>query len=99
MSKTIDLIGQRFGRLTVVSKAESKCGRTTWHCKCDCGNKRDILAINLTRGFTKSCGCLHNEQLGERRLIDLSGQKFGRLLVLERAENHGRQTYWKWISD
>ena len=92
MSKTIDLIGQRFGRLTVVSKAESKCGRTTWHCKCDCGNKRDILAINLTRGFTKSCGCLHNEQLGERRLIDLSGQKFGRLLVLERAENHGRQT-------
>lgn len=95
MGKTIDLIGQRFGRLTVVSKAESKCGRTTWHCKCDCGNKRDILAINLTRGFTKSCGCLHNEQLGERRLIDLSGQKFGRLLVLERAENHGRQTYWK----
>ena len=95
MSKTIDSIGQRFGRLTVVSKAESKCGRTTWHCKCDCGNKRDILAINLTRGFTKSCGCLHNEQLGERRLIDLSGQKFGRLLVLERAENHGRQTYWK----
>ena len=95
MGKAIDLIGQRFGRLTVVSKAESKCGRTTWHCKCDCGNERDILAISLTRGFTKSCGCLHNEQLGERKLIDLSGKKFGRLLVLERAENHGRETYWK----
>ena len=95
MSKTIDLIGQRFGRLTVVSRAENKCGRTNWHCKCDCGNERDILAINLTRGFTKSCGCLHNEQLRERKLIDLSGQKFGRLLVLKRAENHGRETYWK----
>ena len=74
MSKTIDLIGQRFGRLTVVSRAENKCGRTNWNCKCDCGNERDILAINLTRGFTKSCGCLHNEQLRERKLIDLSGQ-------------------------
>ena len=95
MSKTIDLIGQRFGRLTVVSRAENKCGRTNWHCKCDCGNERDILAINLTRGFTKSCGCLHNEQLRERKLIDLLGQKFGRLLVLKRAENHGRETYWK----
>lgn len=95
MSKTIDLIGQRFGRLTVVSRAENKFGRTNWHCKCDCGNERDILAINLTRGFTKSCGCLHNEQLRERKLIDLSGQKFGRLLVLKRAENHGRETYWK----
>lgn len=95
MAKAIDLTGQRFGRLTVVSRTENKSGRTCWHCRCDCGNEKDILAINLTRGFTKSCGCLHNEELGERKLIDLTGKKFGRLLVLERAENRGKQVYWK----
>lgn len=90
-----DLTGQSFGRLTVVCRAENKGGKTNWHCKCDCGNEKDVLAINLTRGLTKSCGCLHNEELSQRKFIDLTGKKFGRLTVIERAHNHGRETYWK----
>lgn len=91
----IDLTGQRFGRLVVINRIDDKRQGTFWLCKCDCGNKKIAETRNLRRGLTKSCGCLHNEQLRERKLIDLSGQKFGRLLVLERAENHGRETYWK----
>lgn len=90
-----DLTGKKFGRLTVVCRAENKNGRTMWHCLCDCGNEKDIIATNLTRGFTKSCGCIHNEGLSKRNLKDLTGKKFGRLLVIERAENRGKQTYWK----
>lgn len=61
--KSIDLIGQRFGRLTVIEKAEPKhfpSGQTKiqYKCKCDCGNETTVLSQNLIRGNTKSCGCL-----------------------------------------
>lgn len=69
-----NLIGKRFGRLIVVSKADdyiSKKGskRRRWRCKCDCGNEKDILEYNLLKGNTKSCGCLWKEksQNGELR--------------------------------
>lgn len=90
-----DLTGQRFGRLTVVCRAENKCGKTNWHCKCDCGNEKDVLSINLTRGLTRSCGCFHNEDLSARRTVDLTGQRFGRLTVLERSKNQKKKgTVW-----
>ena len=90
-----DLTGQKFGRLKVICRAENKSGHTNWHCLCDCGNEKDVLGINLTRGLTKSCGCYHNKDFGERRLIDLTGKKFGKLTVIERAENRGNETFWK----
>lgn len=96
MGKSIDLTGQRFGRLTVVFRAENKGGKTRWHCKCDCGKEKDVLAINLVRGLTQSCGCLHKEELSQRKLIDLTGRKFGRLTVLKRADN-SKSNGTKWL--
>lgn len=61
MEKFIDLTGERFGRLTVVERAENKNGCTMWKCKCDCGNEIMVDASCLKRGFTKSCGCLRRE--------------------------------------
>ncbi len=99
-SNFVDLTGKRFGRLTVISRAENKGGKTNWHCKCDCGNEKDVLAISLTRGLTKSCGCLHNEELSKRRFIDLTGRKFGRLTVLGRAKNErGGDSKWKCLCE
>lgn len=92
-----DLTGKRFGRLTVVCRTENKGGRTNWHCNCDCGNEKDVLGINLTRGFTKSCGCLHKEttaKMGKRHFEDLSGKKFGMLSVLELSRIYDGRTYW-----
>lgn len=57
MSKLQDLTGQRFGMLTVIERAENKSGRTAWKCQCDCGKTSNVLAVNLVRGYTKSCGC------------------------------------------
>jgi hypothetical protein len=68
MPKLVDLTGERFGRLVVVSKAESKNRQTAWICECDCGNEKICFATNLKRGKTQSCGCLRNEMTIERTL-------------------------------
>lgn len=57
-----DLTGKRFGRLTVIKRAEdyiSPSGNhsTQWFCRCDCGNTSTIAASSLIHGITSSCGC------------------------------------------
>ena len=62
MAKPIDLTGQRFGRLTVITRAGStKHGQTMWICKCDCGRTATVRGDHLTRDATKSCGCYQKE--------------------------------------
>jgi hypothetical protein len=60
----IDLTGQRFGRLTVIERAEGRY--TPWRCRCSCGNETVVISINLRRGNTKSCGCFNEELWTER---------------------------------
>lgn len=57
-TKTIDLTGQKFGKLSVVSYAGSQNGRAKWHCRCECGNEIDVYSSYLKTGDTKSCGCV-----------------------------------------
>lgn len=59
-----DLTGHRFGRLTVICRAENKGTATQWLCVCDCGTRRPFRATNLQKGHTQSCGCLHRERAG-----------------------------------
>lgn len=84
-----DLTGQRFGKLEVLGPVRTKSGRTAWHCRCDCGNETIALDGNLCSGRTQSCGC------GKGQRLDLTGQRFGKLLVLEPAPNIGRYTAWR----
>lgn len=70
MGAAIDLSGQRFGRLIVISRAENgKEWKARWNCSCDCGTQVTVEALNLRQGHTKSCGCLRSEfrrlELGE----------------------------------
>lgn len=58
--------GTRFGRLTVVGEGPKRRERTTSICKCDCGTTCIKVNHELKRGDTRSCGCLHKEQLAER---------------------------------
>ena len=65
--KKIDLIGQRFGRLTVIECCgRSKDGQKVYRCKCDCGKEKEIRSGNLRSGHSLSCGCLCSEILSER---------------------------------
>lgn len=59
----LNLIGQKFGRLTVVEDCESpsKFPGKWYSCKCDCGELATVSTQGLRRGSTKSCGCLNSE--------------------------------------
>jgi hypothetical protein len=72
----IDLTGRVFGGLTVIERDTSRTekDRTYWTCRCECGKTISVLAGSLRKGQT-SCGC--------RNRIDIRGQVFGRLLVLD----------------
>ena len=85
----IDLTGQSFTRLTVLEYADEEhqiyyngSHKNTWKCQCSCGNICYVTTENLKRGDTPSCGCITKEN-GKAKLNDLSGQKFGHLLVLK----------------
>lgn len=65
MAKFMDLTGQTFGKLTVVSRAASIGGRTRWLCSCECGRESTVDACKLRSGHTQSCGCAIG--LGSRR--------------------------------
>ena len=59
MTRVRDLTGNRYGRLTVLRRAGSSVhGEAMWHCRCDCGAEHTVKGWLLTRGQTKSCGCL-----------------------------------------
>ena len=67
MSRIIDMTGQRFGRLTVVSRVKSHNSNAKWLCKCDCGNYTEVLGTTLRRGESNSCGCLRSDYWKEKK--------------------------------
>lgn len=80
MSNKIDysMIGKRFGRLTVIEVDHEGRNGPYWLCKCDCGNVKVVSNNNLKTGNSTSCGCKQRE----RRNEDLTGKRFGRLVVI-----------------
>ena len=59
MSTAIDMIGQTFGKLTVIEDAGAdKHKQKIWLCECDCGNTTIVTGYALRKGHTRSCGCL-----------------------------------------
>lgn len=89
LKKTLCLVGQRFGRLTVLEEVPErrKNGTVMWKCLCDCGTIKNVSSGNLTSGHTTSCGCYASEKKKETR-VDLTGKKFGLLTVLKRDDNY-----------
>lgn len=69
------MIGQKFGRLLVISKG-TRSGEQSfkWLCKCDCGKERYVRADHLKSGRTVSCGCKRTET---RRLLEMSKPEYG----------------------
>ena len=103
-------IGKTYNYLTVISLDEDykkenniKSANAYYKCKCKCGNYKTVRITTLVAGEVKSCGCLKKEQEKENlihgiTLIDLTGQKFGLLTVLERddaIEDGKRDARWK----
>lgn len=101
MAKASNLLGQRFGKLTVVERAENNHkGNTMWKCQCDCGETKIALGYDLTHGRTVSCGCnLVGKPSPNRK--DLTGMKFGRLTALNVNDKKSGKgiVYWDCICE
>lgn len=90
MTKQIDLLGQTFGRLTVVAQSESSGeGKTRWLCKCECGNETIVYGRYLRNGKSKSCGCWRKDYLSASPRIK-HGHTSG-----DKAKRHSK-TYNSW---
>lgn len=108
MSNFNDLKGQQFSKLTVLENAGTdKHGNKLWLCQCECGKQKVIAGCYLRCGKTKSCGCLRSYNLsieGGKNLKDLTGMRFNKLTVIERAENPNKNpkdlhAYWKCLCE
>lgn len=63
-----DLSGEKYGRLLVIERhGSNKHQKANWLCECDCGNQKIVNTGALHSGQTRSCGCLHKEELGDLR--------------------------------
>ena len=72
-----DLTGAQFGEWTVLHRATNQNGQTMWHCRCSCGEERDVNAGRLKDGGSTSCG--------HGKFIDMTGQKIGHWTLLEKT--------------
>lgn len=63
--RRLKLVGQKFGRLTVIEFVYVKNGYTYWLCKCECDNEKIISGVHLTSKRIKSCGCLVKNNTGK----------------------------------
>ena len=103
MGKVKDLKGKRFGRFIVTSNYKKENNHVFWKCVCDCGNekwmRRGYLINRTKNGKEVSCGC--------SKVIDMIGERYGKLLVLNEHIRKGHSTHWmcqcdcgnkKWIS-
>lgn len=94
--KTINLVGQKFGRLTVIEKATPLNGHTRWKCKCDCGNECIVHGSSLRAKNTRSCGCYKTENA--KKLYSTVRQKDKRLYAVwngikQRCTNKNNPSY------
>jgi 5-methylcytosine-specific restriction endonuclease McrA len=101
MPRLLDIVGQRFGSLVVVSRRHDL---HRWACRCDCGAETFVGSSDLTRepkngkGPTRQCAKCGAE-LNRRNLIkDLTGQRFGKLVAVERLTDR-HPIKWRCVCD
>lgn len=84
--EVLNLEGMKFGRFLAIKRSERK--GNYWECICDCGTERTVSSKTLRNGSSKSCGCLASD-LNKARAYDLTGDVYGRLVVINKSEKGG----------
>lgn len=99
--KAHDLSGRMFGRLKVLGLATPYGARhPKWNVVCECGTRKAVAASSLVDGCSNSCGCLRAELIRERCGKNLTGLRFGKLVVVARStEDRGGGPAWACICD
>lgn len=116
MAKLVDLTNKRYGKLTILEKVprperkykkpvKHRDTRAYWRCLCDCGNeviKSSKIILRATSGA--SCGCDTSDLIAEKKVIDMTNERFGRLRVLSmeplvQDKDYRKQSSWLCICD
>lgn len=89
-----DLTNQKFGRWTLLYPVDKGKYKYYWHCRCDCGNEKDVLTTSLKNGSSTSCGCYRKEYNHNKKMVDMTGQKIGKLTIIRplTKEEHNDKT-------
>lgn len=95
--KVINLLGNQIGDLTVIEKTISRRGKPAWKCRCSCGKEIVSETYDLlpnpkknNKPNTTSCGCSRGVYG-----IDLTGKRFGKLVVIEPIQEGKGNKKWK----
>jgi hypothetical protein len=85
-----NLVGFKVGKLTVEREnGRDKSRQILWLCKCDCGkeiNKTNRAMVGSIRaGYVLSCGCAKAEALSKAISFDVTGERFGMLVALNKT--------------
>lgn len=71
MPAKINMIGKKYGRLTVIEELGVDArGEYTWLCKCECGKTVVRKGGDIRSGATRSCGCIHQESITKHGMSD-----------------------------
>lgn len=98
------LIGEKFGRLTVIKELNQKrykCGVLVrmFKCSCSCGGLKIISFSSLRAGKNQSCGCVKSERTSRLKTThNLSRTTEYKVWcgIKERCKNFNRQDYHRY---
>lgn len=94
-----DIVGQTFGRLTVINRQGStKSGRSLWLCQCECGETSVVQAIDLRSGHKQSCWCLWRERVTQASFLHgrSKTKAYGRWLSMIRRCHNPNSGGYQW---
>lgn len=104
--KRIDMVGNRYGHLVVTKMLYdyNKNRETFCECKCDCGNivLKNAGRLRSKSVYPKNCGCLKQKRMDDLANMlreDLTGRRFGRLVVTEMIFEKNKQTLAECVCD
>ena len=73
------IIGEKFGKLTIIGEYINDLDERVVRIVCDCGTHKEIIRGNIISGNTKSCGCI--------RYGEIVGKKFTMLTIIDEYES------------
>lgn len=89
----IDLVGKKYGRLTVLSKAGHTGKAVTWNCICECGNTLTVIGRDLRNGNTMSCGCYQKERAADANIKHGGASRGHKTSLYKRWEGIKKRCY------
>lgn len=91
-----NLIGQKFGKLTVIEALGVRQLYSIWKCKCECGGEKIVRTSSLKSGAVRSCGCLRSGYLKNAKGHLEYGEAVRNLVIKMYRDNAKKQGHtWK----